>query len=160
MFAYQTACTRGKGLCLYFFPCTHFSSSDSCNNMPLVFFNCLIEVLLLCNVLVSAVQQGESAIVVVQLLSCVRLWILWAIVCLVSLSFTISWSLLKFMCIELVMLSNHLVLCHPLLLLPSVLPSSRVSSSESALHLRGQSIGAYTYIPFLLNLPPTPVPFL
>ena len=44
-----------------------------------------------------------------------------------SLSFTISWSLLKFMSIELVMPSNHLVLCRPLLLLPSIFPSIRVS---------------------------------
>ena len=50
--------------------------------------------------------------------------------------FTISQSLLKLMSIELVMLSNHLMLCHPLLLLPSVFPSIRVFSNESALHIR------------------------
>ena len=50
-----------------------------------------------------------------------------------SLSFTISQSLLKFKSIELVMLSNHLILCSPLLLLSSILPSIRVFSSESAL---------------------------
>ena len=50
-----------------------------------------------------------------------------------SPSFTISWSLLKLMSIESVMPSNHLILCHPLLLLPSVFPSIRVFSSESAL---------------------------
>ena len=54
-----------------------------------------------------------------------------------SLSFTVSWSLLRFMSIESVMLSNHLILCHPLLLLPSVLPSIRVLSNESALHIKG-----------------------
>ena len=53
-----------------------------------------------------------------------------------SLSFTISWSLLKLMSIELVMLSNHLIFCHPLLLLPSIFPSIRVFSNESALHIR------------------------
>ena len=53
-----------------------------------------------------------------------------------SLSITISRSLLKFMSIELVMPSNHLILCHPLLLLPSILPSFRVFSNESALHIR------------------------
>ena len=52
------------------------------------------------------------------------------------LSFTISWSLLKLMPIELVMLSNHLIFCHPLLLLPSIFPSIRVFSNESALHIR------------------------
>ena len=51
-------------------------------------------------------------------------------------SFTISWSLLKFMSIELVMPSNHLILCHPLLLLPSIFSSIRVFSSESVLHIR------------------------
>ena len=53
-----------------------------------------------------------------------------------SLSFTISWSLLKFVSIESVMPSNHLILCHPLLLLPSIAPSIRVFSSESALRIR------------------------
>ena len=50
-----------------------------------------------------------------------------------SLSFTISQSLLKLMSIESMMPSNHLILCHPLLLLPSVFPSIRVFSNESAL---------------------------
>ena len=53
-----------------------------------------------------------------------------------SLSFTISWSLLKLMSIELVMPSTHLILCHPLLLLSSVFPSIRVFSSQSVLHIR------------------------
>ena len=59
-------------------------------------------------------------VVVVQSLSCVRLFVtLWTAACQASLSFTISWSLLKFMSTELVMLSNHLILCHPLLQLCS-----------------------------------------
>ena len=58
-----------------------------------------------------------------------------------SLSFTSSWSLLKFMSIESVMPSNHLVLCHPLLLLPSIFPSIRVFSDESALCIRYWSFG-------------------
>ena len=53
-----------------------------------------------------------------------------------SLFFTISRSLLKLTSIDLVMPSNHLILCHPLLLLPSVIPSIRVFSNESALHLK------------------------
>ena len=54
------------------------------------------------------------------------------------LSITNSWSLLKLMSIQLVMPSNHLILCppHPLLLLPSIFPSIRVFSNESALHIR------------------------
>ena len=49
---------------------------------------------------------------------------------------TNSWSLLKLMSIKSVMPSNHLILCHPLLLLPSIFPSIRVFSSESVLHIR------------------------
>ena len=59
----------------------------------------------------------------------------WTTACQASLSFTISWSLLKLMSIELMMPSNHLILCHPLLL-PSIFPSLRVFSSELALHIR------------------------
>ena len=51
------------------------------------------------------------------------------------LPITISQSLLKRMSIELVMPSNHLILCHPCLLLPSIFPSIRVFSNESALHI-------------------------
>ena len=54
----------------------------------------------------------------------------------------IFWSSPKFVLIELVMLSNHLILCHPLLLLPSIFPSIRVFSNESAFPFGGQSIGA------------------
>ena len=53
-----------------------------------------------------------------------------------SLSITNSWSLLKLMSIESVMPSNHLVLCHPLLLLPSIFPRIRVFSNESVFHIR------------------------
>ena len=60
----------------------------------------------------------------------------WAAAHQASLSFSISQSLLKFMSIELVMPSNHLVLCHPLLLLPLIFPSIRVFSNESALCIR------------------------
>ena len=56
--------------------------------------------------------------------------------CQASLSITNSWSLPKPMSIELVIPSNHLILCHPLLLLPSILPSIRVFSNESVLGIR------------------------
>ena len=59
----------------------------------------------------------------------------WTAACQDSLSITNSWSLLKLMSIEL-MPSNHLILCHPLLLLPLIFPSIRVFSNESALHIR------------------------
>ena len=75
-------------------------------------------------------------VVVVQLLSPVwHFAILWTVACQASLFFTVSWSLLKLMSIESVMLSNHLILCHPILLLPSIFPSIRIFSSESALHI-------------------------
>ena len=68
--------------------------------------------------------------VVVQSLSCVQLFATsWTAAHQASLSFTISWSLLKLTSFESVMPSNHLVLCHPLLL-PSIFPSIRVFSSE------------------------------
>ena len=56
--------------------------------------------------------------------------------CQASLSITDSWSLFKLMSIKSVMPSNHLILCHPLLFLPSIFPSIRVFSNESALHVR------------------------
>ena len=66
----------------------------------------------------------------------------WTVAHLASLSFTLSWSLLKLMSIESVMPSNRITLCHPLLFLSSIFPSIRVISSESALHINGQCIGA------------------
>ena len=62
-----------------------------------------------------------------------------------SLSFTISHSLLKFMSIELVLPSNHLILCSPLLLLPSIFPSMRIFSSESALHIRWPKYWSFSF---------------
>ena len=74
---------------------------------------------------------------VIQLLSHVLLFgTPWTAASQASLSFTISWSLVKLMSIELVMLSNHLILCHPLLLLPSIFPSIRVLPNELALRIR------------------------
>ena len=60
----------------------------------------------------------------------------WTATCQTSLSITNSQSLFKFMSIESVMPFNHLILCHPLLLLPSIFPSIRVFSNESILHIR------------------------
>ena len=73
----------------------------------------------------------------VQLLSHVRLFATpWTPAHQASLSITNSWSLLKLMSIESVIPSNHLVLCRPLFLLPSIFPSIRVFSSEWVLHIR------------------------
>ena len=60
----------------------------------------------------------------------------WTVACKVSLSSIISWSLLKFLFFELVMPSNHLIFCCPLLLLPSIFPSTRVFYNESPLCIR------------------------
>ena len=69
--------------------------------------------------------------------NCVWLFVTpWTVVYQASLSITNSWSLLRLMSIELVMPSNHLILCHPLLLLPSIFPSIRVFSNELLLHFR------------------------
>ena len=74
---------------------------------------------------------------VVQSLSHVQLFVTpWTATRQVSLSFTTSWSLLKLMSTESVMSSNHLILCHPLLLLPSIFPSIKVFSNDSTLHIR------------------------
>ena len=62
-----------------------------------------------------------------------------------SLSFTISWSLLKLMSIESVMPSNYLILCHPLLLWPSVFPSIRVFSNESVLGIRWPKYWSFSF---------------
>ena len=72
-------------------------------------------------------------LLVVQLLSCVQPFVTpWTAARQASLSFTMSQSLLRFMCIESVMPSNHLILCRPLLLLPSIFPSIRVFSVGSS----------------------------
>ena len=62
-------------------------------------------------------------------------------------SLTISWSLFKFMSVESVMLSNHLILCCPLLLLPSIFPSIRVFSNELALRLRWPKYWSFSISP-------------
>ena len=74
--------------------------------------------------------------------SCPTLWDQWTAACQASLSFTISWSLLKLMSIELVMPSNHLILYCSLLLLPSIFPSIRVFSMSQFFSSGSQSIGA------------------
>ena len=84
--------------------------------------------------------------IVVQLLSCVQLFVTpWTAARQVSLSFTISPSLLKLMFIELVMPSNHLILCHPLLLLPSIFSSIRVFSNVSALQIKWPKYWSFSF---------------
>ena len=84
--------------------------------------------------------------VAVQSLSRVLLFVIpWTAAHQASLSFTVSWNLLKLMSIELVMPFNHLILCRPLLLLPSVFPSIRVFSNESVLHIRWPKYWSFSF---------------
>ena len=83
---------------------------------------------------------------VVQLLSRVLLFATpWTVAHQASLFFTISQSLLKLMSIESVIPSNYLILCHPLLLLPSIFPSIRVFSNESALCIRWSKYWSFSF---------------
>ena len=68
-----------------------------------------------------------------------------------SLSFTISRSLLKSMSMELVMPSNHLILCHPLFLLPSIFPNTKIFSNESALCIRWPKYWSFSFSISLSN---------
>ena len=87
----------------------------------------------------------------VQLLSRVQLFATsWTAACQASLSITNSQSILKLISVESVMPSNHLILCCPLLLLPSIFPSIRVFSNESALHIRWPK-----YWSFSINISPS-----
>ena len=82
----------------------------------------------------------------VQSLSHVWLFVTpWTAACQAFLSITNSWSLLKLMSIELVMPPNHLILCHPLLLPPSIFPSIRVFSNESTLCIRWPKYWSFSF---------------
>ena len=89
---------------------------------------------------------GSSVYSSLQSLS--RVWLLdtaRTAACQASLSITNSQSLTKFMSIESVMPSNHLTLCRPLLLLPSIFPSIRVCSNESTLHIRWPKYWSFSF---------------
>ena len=94
------------------------------------------------SILLNEVKPFSS----IQSLSCVWLFVTPGTAAhQASLSITNSQSLLKFTSIELVMPSNHLILCRPLLLLPSIFPSIRVFSSESVLHIRWPKNCSYSF---------------
>ena len=93
-------------------------------------------------------RKWSNLFVVPQLLSCVRFFATpWAAALQASLSITNSQSLLKLMSIELVMPSNHLILCCPLLLLPSIFPSIRIFSNELALCIRWPNYWSFSITP-------------
>ena len=88
----------------------------------------------------------EHFVVVVQSCSHVQLFVSpWTAARQASLSIDNFWSLLKLMSIESVMTSNHLILCHPLLLLPTIFPSIRVFSNESALRIRWPKYWSFSF---------------
>ena len=92
----------------------------------------------------SSINSWQMSLV--QMLSRVRLFATpWTAARQASLSITNSQSLLKLMSIELVMPSNHLILCCPLLLLPSIFPSIRVFSNESIFHVRWQKYWSFSF---------------
>ena len=89
---------------------------------------------------------ASTSLLFVQSLSHVCLFAVpWTIACQASLSLTISWSLPKFMAMESVMLSSHLILCHPLLLPPSIFPSIRDFTNESVLHIRWPKYWSFSF---------------
>ena len=77
--------------------------------------------------------------------SCLTFCCPWTAAHQASLSFNISWSLLKLMSIELVMPSNHIILCCPLLLLPSIFPNIRVIFNELALHIWWSNYWSFSF---------------
>ena len=91
-------------------------------------------------------NKNSLTVVAGQSLNCVWLFATsWTVARQASLSFAISQSLLKLMSVESVMPSNHLILCRPLLLLPSVFPSIRVFSHESALCIRRPKYWSFSF---------------
>ena len=98
----------------------------------------------ICNTKSKALE--EPMLFTVQSLSCVWLFVTsWTVAHQASLSSTISWSLLKLMSIEPMIPSNHLILCCPLLLLPSICPRIWVFSSELALHIRWPKYWSFSF---------------
>ena len=88
----------------------------------------------------------NNAVSFIQLLSHVQLFATpWTAACQASLSVTNSQSLFKLMLIEPVLPSNHLILCCPLLLLPSIFPNIRIFSNESALHIRWPKYWSFSF---------------
>ena len=108
----------------------HDSMTTLSFSLPITITHTLLESLKIC----EQSLQNDYCCSVTE--SCPTLCDPMTAACQVSLSFTISQSLLKLMSIESALPSNHLILCCPLLLLPSVFPSIRVFSSKSALHIR------------------------
>ena len=95
---------------------------------------------------VHGVAKSQTQLSTVQTLSPVQRFLIpWTAAHLVFLSVTISWSLSKLMSVESGMPSNHLILCHPLLLLSSIFPNIRVFSNETVLHIRWPKYWSFSF---------------
>ena len=107
----------------------------------------------ICCLISSMMNTSRYIVVVVQWLSYVSLFATpWTAAGQAPLSLTVSQSLLKLISFESMMLSNHLILCCPLLLLPSIFPRSRVFSSKSALHIMWPNYWSFSFSIILFNV--------
>ena len=140
-----------KNICMYAFLAVHLKLTQYCyyKSILLQFEKSNIPFLMTlqqsinkyCLDLALPVSLSAVLLPVVQLLSHLQLFATsWTAACQPSLSFTVSWSFLKLMSIELVMLSNYRILCCLLLLLPLNFPSIRVFSSELTLRIRKYTV--------------------
>ena len=92
------------------------------------------------------ILKAKQEVAVIQLVSRAQLFVTpWIAACQASLAFTVSQSLLKLMSIESVIPFTHFILCHPLLLLPSIFPSIRVFSNETALHNKSPKYWSFSF---------------
>ena len=113
-------------------------------DLVLIFALLLLLVAVCCGRLDTA--SGPWMLSSVQLLSRVRLFVTpWTAACQASPSISNSWSSPKPVSIKLVILSNHLILCCPLLLLPSIFPRNRVLSNESSLHITWPKFSSFSF---------------
>ena len=109
--------------------------------LPLAFLNTFPDT----NAVQLVIRLGV-VVIIVQLISCVRFFVTaWTVAHQASLSFTTSRSLRKFMSIESMMPSNHFVLCCPFLILPSILPRTRVFSDELTFHLGSHKYWGFSF---------------
>ena len=127
-------------LCLICCPACRIISTILLNFMYMCYYTVFVILLLTYFTIYVVVVVAQSFI-------CVQFFATpWITACQASLSFTIFQSLLKLISTESVMPSNYLSLCHPLLLLPSIFPSIKVSSNESTLQIRWPKYWTFVFI--------------
>ena len=138
----QTSCQYTDFISFGFIPRNEIAGSHGSSN-----FNFFEETSILFSIRVASIYIPTNTVQSVQF-SCSVVSdsaTPWTAACQASLSITNFWSLLKLISIESLMLSNHLILCCPLLLLPSIFPSIRVFSNESALHIRWPKYWSFSF---------------